>query len=453
MDIFSTINIIQIISPFFIGIGFILFPVMGREDKRLNIYVYCFVNFILSLFALAILVLKKQDLSWGFNIWSEGDLFYQKDMAKFLLISSLGYFFQMKTLEEEEDNFSLKAFFNGIFFSLFNLSIYIGGEVSTYCVLELLVFSVILLGSLNNYLWSRKTLLLQSLGTALILSALIFINEWVKKVGFVGGKRVLENLGGGFTIEELSALLLLLGILLKTAIFEYGERATIGQLQNQKSIDPNKNTPDKMTFYLSIIKLYLPARLFFEMGIFRMIDFEVITKWIIFGFCLINCSMIRSRNIGIEKLQLIRLFSGLIVLGGLILGSEGFDLLLKNSFYLILLFMFFFNVKGDKLNDIFILVLLILSAGWIVSGFYFHPNLGLGEDVLIWNFITAFLTIYLIVKNLWHLLGKKLEAGEDDVPFSFDTVLIRNVIILIVIFILTEFNAEYVLGKSILGIF
>ena len=431
MNSLSVINIIQIFFPALIGLGFVLFPVEDKSIRKLNLYIYCFIYFLLSAFSMITLSIGKSDLSLSFNMG--GDVLFapQRDIVKFILFSPLGYFIQIKQLEKMKD-FLMNIFFQGIFFTLFNVSMYVGGSFSTYCVLELLVFSAIIISMINNCTWIKNNIILQGLGTALILISLIMVSALMRIFEPSGQIEVLKAMLGVIDLKLVLSFMLLLGILLKSTMIEYDEQGT----ESKKQID----------IYRSVIKLYLPIRFLLESNTFQVMDSNII-RWIVIILCLVNCLRVTGKTVDLGILRLAELFSGLMILGFAILGSAGLYILIKYSFYLILLLTFYIDIERSERNSLFGLVLLMLSAAAITCIFYLYPGyyIGLNKD-LPFSIITMII-LYLMIKYIWRSIIASLKKTDLTI-YNFDSCLVRNIIAIVVILILTEVDIKYFVEGS-----
>ena len=433
MSSFFTISMAQIFFPLFIGIGFVFFHVESERVKKIGLYGPCFLYFLLSGLLIVVLIMEPPPVAQSFD-FLDGPFFYpQKGLAKWILLSPLGYFLQLKKIKDIKENFLMNIFFQGIFFTLFNLSLHVKGGLPTYCVLELLTFSAIMLSMVNNNLWSKNNLILQGLGTAFILISLIIISALTKMSGVSAQIETLTKAFGLIHFKEMLSFFLILGILLKSSMIEYEDRY----------IDGIK----RMVIYLLIVKLYTPIRFLFENDIFQMMELNTMTKWIILLFCLGNCLKVTKKIFRFEILQLVKLFSGFILLGFTMLGSEGLHVLVKYSFCIALLFMFYISEEEDEKNRPFGLMLLMLSAVAITGIFYLFQSVSLVDRI---NGPFLFITIvilYLMTKYLWNAIVVSLR--KINFNFSLESYFIQNIIVMTMIWILIEFDLKFFVENNI----
>ena len=433
MNALLMINIIQMFFPALVGLGFLLFPVNDQRSKARNLNIYCFIYFLLSAFSVSTLVMEKEFLP-GALIILGGESFYpQKEIAKFILFSSLGYFFQIKKIERQQRDFSMNIFFQGVFFTLLNISMYVEGAFSTYCILELMIFSVIILDMINNDFWRRSNIILQGLGTTFILTSLMVVSFLMKEQAVNGQLGMLGKLFGVIDIRAILSLSLVMGILLKSTMIEYGGRGP----ENIK----------KMAIYLSVIKLYIPIRFLFEKNIFQIIDSTPIIIWGILIFCLIHCLKITAKNLDFGIIHVTELFGGLVLLGVAVLGGEGFDLLIKYSFYLTLLLLFYVNIEISEKNNFFGLIILMFSAVTMISTFYLFPKGG-ALEIERSLLIAGVVILYFMVKYIWNT-AIKISRKIDLNFYNVDAYFVQNVIIIAIILILTEIDIETLVGGNI----
>ena len=430
MNVLSTVIVVQIFFPVIVGLIFGLFPLEEERIRKINLYIYCIAYFILSLFSIIALIVEEKYFFQQFS-FMKGPFFYpQKEIIKFLLISPLGYFFQTKYLENTTKNFSMNIFFQGIFFTLFNVSIYVRGAFSIYCVLELLVFSAIILSMINGNFWKKNNVILQGMGAALIMVSLIFISFLLEQFEQEGQIGILKNTLGMIDFRTALSLALLFGILLKSTIVEYGNK-------NSESIQ-------EIRIYLSIIKLYLPIRFLLEGDIFQIMEFNAAVEWIILILCLINGLRITEKNNGLEILRLVELFSGLIILGFIILGSPERYILIKYYFYLMFLLIFYIDIGGREENNVFFFM---LSAIAIIGIFYMFPKVIINSNRGL-LFLTVIMgVLYLMIKYIWSSLCTRANKANIKI-LKFNRHFIQNIIIISIVLILIEMNMGFLMEKN-----
>lgn len=423
MNSLSIINIIHVFFPAIAGLVFTLFPLREDRSKKINFYVYCLIYFVLSVFSF-ILILGENDYGIGrFPIMESFSLYPQKDIARFILLTPFAYFIQMKRYIDKETPVSIEAFFQGVFFTLLGLSVYVQGGLSVYCILELLALSAIIIDTMENNTWKKENIILQGFGTALVFVPLVIVDVLMKVDGF--GNYI--NFIVGENLRTTIALVLLLGIFFKSTVIEYG----IGHIKDLG------NT----AIHLSIIKLYIPIRFLFESDIFHIMESNILTEWAILATCLVNCLRITEKKSKLNVLQLAGLFSGLILLGFTVLGSTGLYLLVKYSFYLTLLLVLYNNTNRARKDNLFGLIALLLSTVVMTSEIALT---GRGLPF----FIVTIVILYLMVKYIWSSIVASLGEAQLGTR-NIEGYLIRNVIMVVVILILTEVNIEYFTGGSI----
>ena len=430
MNTLIMISIVQIIFPLIIGLGFAFFPVEQEQVRRVNLYIYCLIFSFLTL--ISVIVLATQ--SHGFNrpvvIFGDIQFFPRAGIAKYLLLSPLAYFLQLRQYKEEKDGFSMNIFFQGVFFTLFNLSFYVVGGFSVYCILELLVFSAIILSMINRDFWVKKNIVLQGISTVLIILSLIMTNLLMRRVGPEGQIEVFAKAWGPVDFKLLLAGPLFIGILLKSTMIEY-------KTQNREKLMG-------ITIYLALIKLYVPLRFFFENDISQIMEANII-EWGILIFCLINCLSVTKEKGRLDSLRLADVFSSLILLGFAILGGDGLYILAKYSFYIAFLLLFYINIeKKERLFESF---LLMLSGVAIMRVFYLSPGALEGVSVNLYFLITAIVILYLMIKSIWNLVseGLNLEKFKSD---YLDNRLARCVVLVSMALLLTEIDIRYFVEKG-----
>ena len=425
------INIVQIFFPFFIGVGFVVFQVDSEQVKKNVLRLSCFIYFLLSGISIFVLMIEDTSSYGPFNVFGRFLFNPQEGLAKYILLSPLGYFLQLKKYNSLKGNFLIDIFFQGIFFTFLSLSFYVEGAFSTYCVLELLAFSSIMLGMINNNLWRKNNLILWGLGTSCLLISLTITSALTKASEGNVQIDISTQAFGEIYFKEMLSFFLLLGILLKSSMIEYRDR--------------NINRYKRMTIYLSIIKLYMPIRFLFEKDIFQMMELNTTTKWIILLFCLGNCFKITRTRFQFEALQLVKLFSGFILLGFTMLGSGGLDILVKYSFCITLLLLFYISSESDERNRPFGLILLLLSVVAIMGIFYLFSGVPFGQSMGGVFLFIAVIILYLMAKYLWNAIAvsvKKIKFNS-----SLESYFMQNIIVMAIIWILTEFDFKVFYGE------
>ena len=432
MNILPAINIVHILTPLVIGGGFILFQVADERVRKTNLTIYCFLYFIATLFVLGTLPGDQQSSPVSLDLLGGIQMSLQKDLAKFLLLSPLGFFLQAKQALKTKDNFSINIFFQGLFFTFFNFSLYVEGVFSIYCVLEVLIFSTIILSIINDGLTEIKNTVLQGIGSALILLSLMMTSSLIESFSWNEQVVILSEGVGIINIKMIQLLTLLLGILLKSTIIEYRES--------------EDRTP--FAILLLLIKLYFPMRFLFESEALEMVNSNTFIQGGLIALCLFNCLYAMKKNSQSVVLQLGDLFSGLLILALAILGGVASEVIAKYSFTLILSLIFYIDLvvphSSEESNDLYgvTFFILFMTALWAIFRHLPQVSIFIAHTPLL---AISIITLCLSIRNIWNSIAKNFDQQFSSSD-HFDSCSARSILIIAVILILTEVDIAYLSG-------
>ena len=373
MNLLLTGCVIQVFFPFIAGLLFVFFNNSGEIFKK-N-YVSIFSWFYVFLTGLIFLWIRNKSFVETVNI-GELSLSFQGKIYFFLFCSSLGYLVQGKKIILLRDNVSIIFLFHSIFFFVFNLSIFSSGLIFVYIIIEILCFFLMVLTVFSKNSWDKKNTVLQSIGTALIASVFVILPS-------------LEEWGAGDKIflEKIFSSLFLLGLLLKSTLLEFLEK---------------KRERDELSVYFIMIKLYIPARILCEFDDFIPLDLGGAMGVVLLCLALFNCMGLEKLKGKIEGVDLATLFGWVVVVGFVILGIDHSFGVIKHTFFLLLLFLFYESLKRSKHWSYVCLILFILSLVGVFSSFFqrsLSPVL-LGGGKIVTAIFSAVI-IYAMLQIIW----------------------------------------------------
>ena len=417
------INLVHIFFPLMVGLIFSFFSAKDNRINKLNFYIYCLIYFILSVLSVILILADIYEPDSFFTLGAIS-LYPQKELAKFLLFIPFVYFVQMKKHSKNKDSFSIGVLFQGIFYTILSLSVYVKGGIETYGMLELLVLFAMILDTIDNKLWGKASVMLQGLGTAFIFVSLVVLNVLEKNYGLESQVSFLSD----ENLKVVLSLALLLGILFKSTVIE-GKREGV------------RNTGHN-AIHLLVLKLYIPIRLLFESSIFQLMESNSIVGWAIILICLFNCLKITERKSQLGILELSGLLASFILWGFTISGSTGLTYLGKFSFFSILMLVLYSSIKNRREDYSFALIVAILAVVEMVSTVYSLSESNVVANKNLVLLITSMVILYLMIKYIWKSFVESFREARIGIH-NIEDYIVRNSTIIFIVLILTGFNIEY----------